>query len=203
MNLMPCWRKLKLWESELVSKYSKFNRIQEQIVTMKKIKILLSYLIVVVFSVLDANAQIVENSELFNSLKQQDHIFFEKGFNQCDIEYLEDHIAEDLKFYHDQSGFQDKPDFLDNTKKYICSNLDKKPIRKLVENSLQVFPLYDNGKLYGAIQKGVHNFYIRESGKEDVWTSSAKFTHVWVLKKEKWVLSEVLSYNHQDPDKSE
>jgi CubicO group peptidase (beta-lactamase class C family) len=166
---------------------------------MNKFKILLSYLMVVVFSVLDTNAQIVENTELFNSLKQQDHIFFEKGFNQCDLEYLENHIAEDLKFYHDQSGFQDKPAFLENTKEYICSNIDKKPIRKVVENSLQVFPLYDNGKLYGAIQKGEHDFYIRESGKQDLWTSSAKFTHVWLIKDDKWILSEVLSFDHHAP----
>jgi len=31
-----------------------------------------------------------------------------------------------------------------------------------------VFPLYNNGALYGAIQHGIHNFFIREAGKEDV-----------------------------------
>lgn len=166
---------------------------------MKRLKQLVFTCFLVFLWALNTHAQINENSSLFHSLKQQDHLFFEKGFNQCDLEYLEDHITEDLKFYHDQSGFQDRSAFFENTEKYICSNLDKKPIRKLVENSLQVFPLYDNGKLYGAIQKGKHNFYIRESGKEDEWTSSAEFTHVWVLKREEWLLSEVLSYNHQDP----
>ena len=122
--------------------------------------------------------------------------FFERGFNQCDLVYLESHIAEDLKFYHDQSGFQDKKTFFENTQKYICSNSGQKPIRKVETNRLEVFPLYNNGKIYGAIQKGVHHFYLREKGKEDVWTSTAKFTHVWILDKEIWKLSEVLSYDH-------
>lgn len=150
-------------------------------------------------SIYSAIAQTDKNSGLFIELKKQDSIFFERGFNQCDLDYLESRIAEDLKFYHDQSGFQDKSSFFENTQKYICSDTEKKPIRKVDTNSLEVFPLYNNGKLYGAIQKGIHYFYLREMGKDDVWTSTAKFTHIWVLDNEIWKLSEVLSYDHQDP----
>ena len=146
-----------------------------------------------------AKAQLNKDSDLFRDLKTQDGIFFERGFNQCDLEYLKNHIADDLKFYHDQSGFQDKDAFFENTQKYICSDSAKKPIRKVDANSLEVFPLYSNGKIYGAIQKGIHHFYLREKGKEDVWTSTAKFTHIWVLENKLWKLSEVLSYDHQDP----
>ncbi|WP_217447577.1 serine hydrolase domain-containing protein [Maribellus comscasis] len=115
------------------------------------------------------------------------------------MNYLESHIANDLKFYHDQSGFQNRDVFFDNTQKYICSGSVKKPIRKVDANTLEVFPLYNNGDLYGAIQKGIHHFYLRETGKDDVWTSTAKFTHVWVLENKIWKLSEVLSFDHQDP----
>ncbi|TDQ23837.1 serine hydrolase [Tenacibaculum caenipelagi] len=144
-------------------------------------------------------AQIDKKSDLFIELKKQDSIFFERAFNQCDLDYLESHIAEDLKFYHDQSGFQNRNTFFENTQKYICSNPDKKPIRKLKEGSLSIFPLYNYGKIYGAIQSGVHNFYIREAGKEDVWTSTAKFTTVWIKKEDIWVMSNVLSYDHHNP----
>ena len=150
-------------------------------------------------AILNANSQVDKNSDLFIELKKQDSIFFERGFNHCDLDYLEGRIAEDLKFYHDQSGFQDKNSFFENTQKYICSDSEKKPIRKVDTNSLEVFPLYNNGKLYGAIQKGIHHFYLREMGKDDVWTSTAKFTHIWILDNEIWKLSEVLSYDHQDP----
>ena len=139
------------------------------------------------------------DSDLFKELQKQDSTLFERGFNQCDIAYLKKHISDDLRFYHDQAGISDKEVFLENTEKYICSNSESKPIRKLVANSLEVFPLYNNGIIYGAIQKGAHNFYLRAEDKEDEWTSTAKFTHVWVLENETWKISEVLSYDHQDP----
>ncbi|MFC4213018.1 serine hydrolase [Pedobacter lithocola] len=150
-------------------------------------------------SIFSAVAQADKNSDLFIDLKKQDSLFFERGFNQCDLDYLESHITKDLKFYHDQSGFQDKKTFFENTQKYICSNSEQKPIRKIQTKSLEVFPLHNNGKIYGAIQQGIHHFYLREKGKKDLWTSTAKFTHIWILDKEIWKLSEVLSYDHQDP----
>ncbi|MDH5368025.1 MAG: nuclear transport factor 2 family protein [Cyclobacteriaceae bacterium] len=144
-------------------------------------------------------AQVAKDSPLFIELKKQDSVFFERGFNQCDMDYLEETISSDLKFYHDQSGFQDRRLFFDNTRKYICGNSEEKPIRKLKEGSLNVFPLYNNGKLYGAIQHGIHHFYIRKKGKEDLWTGTAKFTSVWLKENDYWKLSDVLSYDHHDP----
>ena len=145
-------------------------------------------------------AQISSDSKLFKTLKTQDSLLFEKGFNQCDIEYLKKHMDEDLRFFHDQGGFQDKALFLENTEQYICVTEGKKPIRKVDPSSLEVFPLYNNGTLYAAIQKGIHHFYLREKGEKDLLTSSARFTHVWVLQEEQWLISEVLSYDHQSPE---
>ncbi|GGD96816.1 serine hydrolase [Planktosalinus lacus] len=162
-------------------------------------KQLVASLLIAVASMLTVKAQVAKNSALFKTLKAQDSVFFERGFNQCDLEFLEKHISPDLKFYHDHGGLQDKKTFFENTKKYICTNQDKKPIRKLEAGSLSVFPLYNNGVLYGAIQSGVHHFYIREKGKPDLWTSTAKFTTVWILKEEVWIMSDVLSYDHHDP----
>lgn len=163
---------------------------------IKQVVLGLSFMVLAIFS---AKAQVATNSELFLELKKQDSMFFERGFNRCDLDFLERRMAQDLKFYHDQSGFQDRNAFFANTKKYICSNSTQKPIRNVDASSLVVFPLYDNGQLYGAIQSGTHHFYIRETGKEDVWTSTAKFTTVWVLDNEVWKISEVLSFDHQDP----
>lgn len=148
----------------------------------------------------NTGAQVDKQSSLFIELEKQDSIFFERGFNQCDMEYLNTHIADDLKFYHDQSGFQDRAAFFENTSKYICSNSVQKPIRKVDPTTLDVFALYNNGALYGAIQKGIHHFYIREKGKEDIITSTAQFTTVWLLENDIWKISEVLSYDHQSPN---
>ena len=144
------------------------------------------------------NAQIDREAPLFIELQKQDSLFFERGFNQCDFDYLNNHISEKLNFYHDQVGLQDRVGFFKSMKTNICSNPDLKPIRKLEQESLEVFPLYLNGELYGAIQKGTHHFYLREKGKADVWTSTGKFTTVWIKEATKWKVSEVLSYDHQD-----
>ncbi|MCY0967555.1 class A beta-lactamase-related serine hydrolase [Chryseobacterium wangxinyae] len=147
--------------------------------------------------------QIDKNSPLFLELKKQDSLFFERGFNNCDMAYLEKTIDENLKFYHDNGGFQDKKLFMERTKQNICSNPNQKPIRKVIASSLEVFPLYNNGNLYGAIQTGEHQFYIREKNKKDVLGGQAKFTSVWTKKDENWLMSDVLSYDHGDPSKLE
>lgn len=164
----------------------------------------MKYLIIIAIFLIPmtASTQLSPDSDLFRELQKQDSTLFERGYNQCDVVNLKKHISDDLRFYHDQGGITDKKAFLENTEKYLCSNPDSKPIRKLVANSLEVFPLYNgNGVIYGAIQNGVHNFYLRSEGKEDEWTSIAKFTHVWILENEIWKLQEVLSYDHQDTRK--
>lgn len=147
-----------------------------------------------------ASAQRVSNdSQLFDRLAEMDSLLFERGFNQCDTTILERIVSDDLEFYHDQGGVQDKLLFLQAVKQNICSSPDRKPIRKLVRESVDVYPLHSNGGLYGAIQSGMHEFYIRELGKDLYMTSVAQFTHLWLLEKGEWMLSGVLSYDHQQP----
>ncbi len=144
-------------------------------------------------------AQLPKSAPLYLELKKQDSIFFERSFNLCDSNYLKAAIHPDLIFFHDQGGIQNREQFLEAVKNNICGNPNFKPIRKPKEGSLEVFPLYSNGKLYGAVQHGVHYFYIREPGKKDRLTNIARFTHVWLLQDGKWLLKEVLSYDHQEP----
>ncbi len=154
----------------------------------------------ILFFMQSMNAQVSENSELFLQLKSRDSLLFDRGFNHCEIEQFEDFISENLEFYHDQGGLStNKLDFLKAIRKNICANPKKKPVRKLQKGSLQVYPLYDNGELYGAIQKGIHDFFIKEPGKELYLTSTAKFTHIWILENKEWILTRVLSYDHQSP----
>lgn len=147
--------------------------------------------------------QQVSALNLAEELAQQDAELFKRGFNECDTDYLQQHVSDDLIFYHDKSGIQDKKQFMSNVEKYICSNPDAKPIRKLVEGSIETFPLHNNGKLYGAIQQGEHQFFIRRLGYPDKLTSTAKFTNVWIKKDANWQLSNVLSYDHVSPDNDE
>jgi hypothetical protein len=137
------------------------------------------------------------SAALHQELSQKDAEFFERGFNQCDLAYLEANISAALKFYHDQGGLQDKKLFMQNTRQFICGDAAHKPIRKLTAGTLRTFPLYQDGKLYGAIQHGEHEFYLREPGKADRLTGSARFTSVWLKQGDDWQLSDVLSYDHQ------
>lgn len=155
-------------------------------------------LLITIFSLQPAICQVARDSALFKQLKDRDSLLFELGFNECKIAEFEYFISNDLEFYHDQAGLSSsKEDFLGAIRNNICSNPKKKPIRRLKENNLKVFPLYENGRLYGAIQKGEHDFYIREPGKDIYKTSSARFTHIWILEKDEWILKRVLSYDHQ------
>jgi len=160
------------------------------------------FFLILFLSIGNLKAQIDKNSPLFLELKKQDSLFFDRGFNNCDFAYLEKTMDDNLKFYHDFGGFQDKKLFLERTRQNICGNPNQKPIRKVIENSLEVFPLYNNGELYGAIQTGEHQFFTREKNKPDVLGGQAKFTSVWTKKDGNWMMSDVLSYDHGDPSKT-
>lgn len=145
------------------------------------------------------SAQPEELSALFNTLKTQDSLLFEAGFNTCDISRFQALLSEDMEFYHDRSGITDsKEAFIGSIGNGLCK-MEYKAIRRLVEGSLQVFPMYNNGRLYGAIQTGEHRFYAIYPGKEEALTSTAKFTHLWLLEEGEWKLARVLSYDHQAP----
>ena len=147
-------------------------------------------------------AQVAKDSELFMQLKKTDSIFFEETFNKCNLELLETYIPTDFEFYHDINGIQNRAQFFASFKESLCSNPDKKPIRKVIEESLEVYELKNNGEIYGAIQKGIHLFYIKEPSKELYLTNIAKFTSLWNLENGEWKLARVLSYDHKEPIKN-
>lgn len=152
------------------------------------------FVILLLTSITSINAQ--SKSELFSILKAKDNQLFEVGFNQCNLKQVEKLVVDDIEFYHDIDGITtSKKEFLNSIKNNLCSSGKNKIRRVLDEASLEVFPLYKNGKLYGAIQNGVHSF----------GQTKANYSHVWLIKNKKWKLSRVLSYNHhkeQDASKN-
>lgn len=165
---------------------------------MKKSTFLIT-LFIILFGQL-VRAQLSPEDPLFQKVIVLDSILFKEGFNNCNFKALEKVTARDIEFYHDQGGITlGKEDFLETTRKNICS-IDYKPIRKLVEESLQVYPLKSNGQIYGAIQSGIHAFYAKKEGKEPYLTSTASFTHLWLQQEGEWILKRVLSYDHRSPE---
>lgn len=159
-------------------------------------KVLILFFILSFGTISSAYSQVPESSKLFKELASKDSLLFQEGFNSCNISVVEDIIHNELAFYHDKSGSENRTQFLQGFRRNICSNPDKKPIRKLVAGSVEVFSLNNNGEVYGAIQKGVHRFYIKEPEKDLFYTTSAKFTNVWILENNRWKLKTVLSYDH-------
>jgi CubicO group peptidase (beta-lactamase class C family) len=146
-------------------------------------------------------SQADDSSQLFNVLKARDSLLFNVGFNTCDIQQFEKLVSDNFEFYHDQAGITNsKAAFIAGIKDGLCK-LPYKPQRRLMEHSLEVYPLKKNGLLYGAIQTGVHQFYAVEGDGPPYLTSTAKFTHVWLLESGQWNLSRGLSYDHKEADK--
>jgi hypothetical protein len=107
----------------------------------------------------------VAPSVLYEEILAMDGALFEQGFNNCELGVLEALLTEDFEFYHDQNGFQEKADFLSTFAESICSSPERKPIRKLTANSMEVIPLRNKGELYAAIQRGVTSSLSRSPAK--------------------------------------
>jgi hypothetical protein len=146
---------------------------------------------------LHGHAQIAETDPLHAEILRLDSLLFEVSFNNCEVEILYELTDDDFEFYHDQSGItRGQEPFVESIRNNICG-LEYRPLRKLVAGSTEVFPLYENGELYGAVQRGEHEFYAREADKEPYLTSTAMFTHLWIKKGDQWIIRRVLSYDHQ------
>lgn len=144
--------------------------------------------IIVMIFVNSINAQISNDNELFQILKVKDSLFFEVGFNKCNLEVFEELLPEEFEFYHDKNGVtKSRTTFISTLKKNLCSTGKNKVKRVLEEGSIEVFPLYDNGNLYGAIQTGKHSF----------GSTIARFTNIWILDQGKWLPTRIMSYDHK------
>ncbi len=147
-----------------------------------------------------AQAQVNTSSTLYKTLKKQDSLLFDVGFNTCSIPAFETLVSDNFEFYHDQAGMMlSKAAFINSVKNNVCG-LNYKASRVLEPGSMQVYPLQKNGVLYGAIQTGIHRFYALEPGKPLYFTSRAKFSNVWKLENGEWRLFRSLSYDHQDTE---
>lgn len=156
-------------------------------------KIFLSFIITIIFNV-NGKAQVDKNSDLYKTILSKDSLLFNIGFNTCDIKQFEILLNDNLKFYHDIDGISDKIKFLSDIKKELCKSPETRQVKRfLIKESTEIFPLYKNGILYGAVQNGEHIF----SEKRESQRGIAKFSHVWQLENGEWKLVSSLSFDHQ------
>ena len=120
-----------------------------------------------------------------------------QAFNRCDVAGLAKMNTADLEFYHDVGGLMSgRNQFVSAMKKNICADPQRHVRREAIADSIRVSPLRNNGKLYGAIISGEHQFYDVKKGANEYLTGTARFTHVLVLDKGVWKVSRVLSFDH-------
>jgi len=145
-----------------------------------------------------AFAQVDKNTDLYRNILSKDSLLFNVGFNTCDISQFENLLSENFEFFHDVAGISDKKKFLQDIRNGLCVNpANFQSRRELLAGSTEIYALYHNGTLYGAIQEGVHQFFEKEPNKPELFGSSAKFTHVWLLENGEWKLDKSLSFEHQ------
>jgi hypothetical protein len=143
-----------------------------------------------------AFAQSAPQQDWEAEVRQFDTAFWD-AYNQCDIKKLVELNTDDMEFYHDKGGLMvGKAKFAAAMENNICGNPAERVRRAAVAESVRVFPMHANGKLYGAVISGEHQFYNYPKGGPEILAGRARFTHMLLLKDGAWKLSRVLSYDH-------
>jgi hypothetical protein len=159
------------------------------------IKKLCSSLLLVVLSVAPTTRVHPQSSqglpptdELYKTIMNLDTALFD-AYNNCDLDKLGSMAAENLEFYHDQTGLSlGRQSLVDGVKNNICGKVH----RDLVPGTLEVYPL----KGYGAVEIGIHRFTHPSRPKPDT-VGEAKFVMLWQLKDGSWMLTRVISFDHR------
>ena len=128
----------------------------------------------------------IPDAELPALIAKLDQQHFD-AFNHCDIGTLQALYAPDVEFFHDLGGrILNHDQFIQAVQKNICGKVQ----RRLVEGSLEVYPL---AKI-GALQMGRHCF--AEAGKPDC-IQQGRFTILWRFDGKAWQIAKVFSYEHR------
>ena len=161
----------------------------------------MTLIVVIVFSVpvigQAVKTEPLSDQQMFDELAEKDKALFDSVFNTCNLNKLAEMVTDDFEFYHDRAGNNatSGKQFV-NSIREACekrkTGADYQLKRELLENSLQVYPLNN----YGAIQMGVHRFYILTEGKAQL-AEVAIFTHLWKQENGIWKIARVLSYDHK------
>ncbi|MCC6411096.1 MAG: nuclear transport factor 2 family protein [Saprospiraceae bacterium] len=150
-------------------------------------------LLLPIFLLLTATLSAQDNT---SDVLRLDSLFWQ-AYNRCDVPQMMSMFTEDIEFYHDKGGpTLGLAKFTQSTEKNLCGNPNFRIYREALPGTVKVFPMHNQGVLYGAILSGEHVFYISENGGKPVLDGQALFTHLWRITDQGWKMSRVLSYNH-------
>lgn len=125
-------------------------------------------------------------SGLYATIAGLDEKLFDAS-NRCDLKTFGSLLADDLEFYHDQTGVTwSAHALITATEQNICGKVR----RELIPGTLEV----DKIEGFGAIELGSHRFCKHDS---DTCMGTARFMHVWKQEGGQWKLSRVISFGHR------
>jgi len=134
-----------------------------------------------------SNQGLPPTDELYKTVASLDAALFD-AYNKCDLDKLGSMAAEDLEFYHDQTGLAlGRQSLVDGVKNNICGKVH----RELVAGTLEVYPK----KGYGAVEICIHRF-THPNDPEAGPGGEAKSIMLWQLKDGSWKLTRVISFDH-------
>lgn len=135
------------------------------------------------------NPDQMSRDELFRTIQKLDAELFD-AYNRCELEKFGAFFPEHLEFYHDQGGLvaTTREQLVAAVKQNICGKVH----RELVKETLEVYPM----KGYGAVELGTHRFSHPGIDSDE---GDAKFVHLWKYENGKWLVTRVISYDHNDP----
>lgn len=123
------------------------------------------------------------NIQIHQEIVKMDSIFF-NAYNNCNIKKQAKIYNDSLEFFHDKGGLStSKTEVLKATEKNICN----KVIRKLVKNSIEVYPINN----YGAVEIGYHSFINKQ--ENNTTSIPSKFIIVWKKENKQWTITKVIS----------
>ncbi len=154
---------------------------------MKLLRVLSLFAIMLVPTLTHAQAPVpkAEQDALAQTITALDTKLFD-AYNHCDLKTLGEMVADDLEFYHDQTGLSvGKQAFLDAIKNNICGKVE----RTIVPGTLEADVLHH----YGAVEQVTHRFHHpgdNGSGGE------ARAVMLWHEVNGIWLLTRVISFDH-------
>lgn len=141
-------------------------------------------------------AQPLDDTALFDTIAALDTALFTAAFVSCDVARVRALVTDDLEFYDDRSGlaYTGGDAFTDdiNCLHWTQGN-DPQIARRLVPGSMTVDRLGD----WGAMQRGLHQFYRVVPGGTNVLEGDADFIHLWRRDADGWKIARVISYGHR------
>src|SRR4051794_5608607 len=98
-------------------------------------------------------------TELTQTIHEKDSLFW-NAYNNCDLPNFRKYIVDSVEFYHDKGGITLGIDALVKSfKENICEKKGFHLRRALVPGTLAIYPMENNGVIYGAVISGDHDFF--------------------------------------------